>query len=170
MATLADSETTAQGKYVALEDAQEVLEEVVEDVYELMMAEWKDEMMENEQWRGITLLENAVEIGLLDEEVAAEYREQYEDADSIDELDRIGNEISQVYVPALVPREFEIVDMEVPEELASFDKRTASTEDREEIMSLDEAADDETFDDLDLDMDWSDYEFPVVIREEESHE
>jgi len=169
MATVADSETAPQEKYVALEDAKEVLEEVVEDVYELVMAELKSEMRENEQWRGITLLENAVEIGLLDQEVATEYREQYEDADSIEEIERIGNEISQVYVPALVPREFEIVDMEVPEKLASFDKGTASTEDQEEPMSLDEAVDDETFDNLDLDMDWSDYEFPVVIREEESH-
>lgn len=168
MATLAES-NAPQGKYVALEDAQEVLEEVVEDVYQEVLAAFQKEMREDEQWRGITLLENAVEVGFLDEEIAQEYKEQYRDADSIDELVRIGDEISQVYVPALVPREFEIVDMEVPEEIASFDETTARPEYQEETMSLDEAVDDETFTDLDLDMDWSDYEFPVVIREEENH-
>lgn len=171
--------TEPRGQYVPLEDAQEVLDQVVQDLAEQVDKALYQEMRENGRDRCITLLENGVEIGLVDESVEAEYRPRYEKAVTLEQIDRIGAELGQKYVPALVPRSFEIVDLDQPEDLPGVelpeDPLPAGTpaadagrmDQGEAAVSLDQALDEDPLDGVEVELDWSEYEFPVIVRDDE---
>jgi hypothetical protein len=170
--------TEPQGKYVPLEDAHEVIDQMIQDLADQIDNALYREMRENGRQRCITLLENGVELGLVDPSVEAEYRPRYEKAVTLEQIDRIGAELGQEYVPALVPRTFEIVDLDRPEDLPDVDIPNSSLPEADtaaadhvtrdgEAVSLDQALDDDPLDGVDVELDWSDYEFPVIVRDDE---
>lgn len=178
MASTSVPEHETGEKYVRLADAQAVLDQVETDVQSVMDQHVEAIYLKEERAHGKQLVKNAAALGLLDNEETEKLLEQYREAESLSDLERLGDDLSDRFVPALVAWE-DLDKLQETEGDAGDDEENHETEEKghDERMEIDESEPvtevveplsveelDEESTDLDLQVDWDGYEFPVIIR------